>query len=245
MDTGIPESLKKYPPHKRHLAHILKWYPDALKGKMLDLGSGAGSFLIQAASAGADIVGVEPSQELIDASLERAQAEGLRLEVQKGTGERLPFRDGSFRFINMAEVIEHVDDPEAVLREAHRVLESGGGAYVSVPNRFGMYDPPVHMHLINWLPRAVAAPLLRIAGTESGEPVHFGRQRLADMHYYTFGAFARLARSIGFRVIDTRQSKLRDMPLSPVRRLLYRIAYRAARPFYFDTFHLGLIKEAE
>lgn len=234
------------PPGKRHIAHIMKWYPGILAGSILDLGSGPGSFLVQAAEAGGNVVGVEPSQELIDVSLERLHSLGLSVQIIKGTGEHIPFPDGSFDFVNMAEVIEHVEDPEQVLLEVYRILKRGGGVYVSVPNRFGMYDPHFHAYFVNWLPRSLATPYLKLAGKDKDDSVHIddtGRQRLENMHYFTMGGIRRIARSTGFTLLDIREHTIRSMPISAPRRSLYMIAYRVARLFYFNTFHIGLIKQ--
>jgi ubiquinone/menaquinone biosynthesis C-methylase UbiE len=240
----IPDAAQTHlPAAKRHLAHIMKWYPDILGAKILDLGSGPGSFLVQAAEAGGDVIGVEPSQELIDVSLERTRALGFSVQVVKGTGEHLPFPDATFGFVNMAEVIEHVEDPEQVLREVHRVLKKGGGVYMSVPNRFGIYDPHFHAYFVNWLPRALATPFLKLVGKDKEDSVHAGdtgRQRLENMHYYTLLGIRRLVKSAGFTMIDIREHKIRSMNLSAPRRSLYIVAYRIARLFYFDTFHIGL-----
>ena len=233
------------PPAKRHIAHIMKWYPDILGAKILDLGSGPGSFLVQAAEAGGDVIGIEPSQELIDMSMERVRSLGLSVQVLKGTGEHLPFPDATFGFVNMAEVIEHVEDPEQVLHEVYRVLNKGGGVYMSVPNRFGMYDPHFHAYVVNWLPRSLATPFLKLVGKDKEDSANLedtGRQRLENMHYYTLAGIRRLAKSAGFNMIDIREHKIRSMNLSVPRWFFYTVVYRIARLFYFDTFHIGLTK---
>ena len=50
-----------------------------------------------------------------------------------GDGERLPFADGVLDGILCTGVLEHVSDPEAVVREVWRVLRPGGMVYVAVP----------------------------------------------------------------------------------------------------------------
>lgn len=57
---------------------------------------------------------------------------GHRPDVQ-GTGQHLPFRDGSFDLILSTEVLEHCPEPAVVASEARRVLEPGGTLVLTTP----------------------------------------------------------------------------------------------------------------
>jgi SAM-dependent methyltransferase len=46
-------------------------------------------------------------------------------------GHRLPLRDRSVGSVVCSHVLEHVDRPEMVIDEIHRVLRPGGGAYLT------------------------------------------------------------------------------------------------------------------
>ena len=59
------------------------------------------------------------------ALLEKAKAKGIK--VKRASGERLPFRSGSFGGVLIALTLCFVDDPLRVLREASRVLVIDGG----------------------------------------------------------------------------------------------------------------------
>jgi SAM-dependent methyltransferase len=50
--------------------------------------------------------------------------------------DRLPFRDGELERIVMTEVLEHVPDPAAALKEIRRVLKAGGRLCLSVPTSY-------------------------------------------------------------------------------------------------------------
>ena len=47
--------------------------------------------------------------------------------------ERMPFPDGVFQRVECDAVLEHVERPEQVIREIHRVLASGGHAHLVTP----------------------------------------------------------------------------------------------------------------
>jgi len=69
-------------------------------------------------------------------------------------GEQLPFKD-SFDIVTCWDVLEHVQDPERVLREINRVLKSQGRLFITVVNKYAIRDPHYHLAFINWLPNSV------------------------------------------------------------------------------------------
>jgi len=60
-----------------------------------------------------------------------------------GDVEQIPFASCSFDFVLLSETLEHVNSPESVLVECHRVLRTGGKLLVSTPSAF---DTPVRSH---------------------------------------------------------------------------------------------------
>jgi len=67
----------------------------------------------------------------IDA-LDFCRARGVNT-VKQGAAESLPYEDGSFDLVTGLDVVEHLDDDVAGLREMRRVLRPGGRALVFVP----------------------------------------------------------------------------------------------------------------
>jgi SAM-dependent methyltransferase len=57
-------------------------------------------------------------------------------------GARLPFRGGAFDSVLCTQVLEHVPEPLAVLKEITRVLSPGGVAMISVPLNSGVHMAP-------------------------------------------------------------------------------------------------------
>lgn len=118
-----------------------------LRGKkLLEIGSGFGTNLaICIADFGVDGYGVEPSgvgfgQGFV-ASRKLFVANGLNPErIVNATGESLPFPDASFDVIYSANVLEHTQNPEQVLREALRVLRPGGQVYMEIPNYLAYFE---------------------------------------------------------------------------------------------------------
>jgi 2-polyprenyl-3-methyl-5-hydroxy-6-metoxy-1,4-benzoquinol methylase/glycosyltransferase involved in cell wall biosynthesis len=97
-------------------------------GTLLDVGAGSGHLLEAANRAGWSAHAIEygPRQR------ERLAALGHR--VHPPLLEAGELEDGSFDVVVMQEVLEHVRDPAAELREVARVLRPGGLVYVTCPN---------------------------------------------------------------------------------------------------------------
>lgn len=96
------------------------------EGPTLDVGTGIGANLT-ALPAEARCVG----SDISFSALGRAKQLGL---VTVADGARLPFRSATFGSALCTEVLEHVDDPSAVLGEIARVLRPGGLLFVTTPN---------------------------------------------------------------------------------------------------------------
>lgn len=68
------------------------------------------------------------------AAVERAVSLGRNVVSADLESEPLPFEDGSFDGLVLKDLLEHVREPAAVVREAHRVLKDGGRVYASSPD---------------------------------------------------------------------------------------------------------------
>jgi len=93
---------------------------------ILDVGCGTGANIEMLSHYG-DAEGVDVS----DDALEFCRRKGLK--VQKGLAETLPYEDGHFDLTTALDVIEHLDDDVAGLKEMYRVTRSGGYSLFFVP----------------------------------------------------------------------------------------------------------------
>src|SRR5258705_13321483 len=95
--------------------------------KILDVGCGTGANLEMLSEFGV-AEGVDVSEE----ALSFCQARGLE-KVKLGAAEALPYDDNSFDLTTGLDVVEHLDDDLAGLKEMRRVLHPGGRALLFVP----------------------------------------------------------------------------------------------------------------
>jgi SAM-dependent methyltransferase len=131
-DRGPSEEERKYESRnpvvrrlvERLVVRIGGLLGDRREGLWLDVGTGEGR---AAARLGGPLVGVDRDQ----GSLERAAARLGRARLVRADARALPFRAAAFPTVTCLEVLEHLDDPDAALRELARV--TAGRCVVSVP----------------------------------------------------------------------------------------------------------------
>jgi len=95
--------------------------------RILDVGCGTGANL--------EMLGQFGEAEGVDVSVDAltfCRARGLT-NVRQGAAEKLPYEDESFDLVTALDVVEHLDDDRAGLKEMHRVLRPGGRALLFVP----------------------------------------------------------------------------------------------------------------
>lgn len=118
---------------KRILFHEQKVNP---QGKLaLEVGCGGGILCEEIARMGFDVTGIDPSEHSLKIAALHAQANGLRITYEKGTGEALPYPDNSTDIVFCCDVLEHVRDVPKVMAEINRVLKPGGYFFYDTLNR--------------------------------------------------------------------------------------------------------------
>jgi len=109
--------------------------------RWLDLGCAYGYLVAEARAGGFRAVGVDVSAYAL--AKVAAAVPAVAGCVARGVLERLPFPDGSFDVVSAFDVLEHVVEPDAALREIHRLLRPGGLLVGATPDPllFDRHEP--------------------------------------------------------------------------------------------------------
>ena len=169
------------------------------RGRLLELGAGAGYFLDAAGRAGFDAVGIELSREIAEAA--RRQ---FGVEVVTGSVGELDLEPASFDLACAWHVVEHIPDPLESLQRTRAALRPGGELFVEVPNfgsvrsrRDGRDWPSLHprYHVGQYTPTALRALLeragLQVVAVESVSFAAYRRPLRAILSHAKHAAFAR------------------------------------------------------
>jgi SAM-dependent methyltransferase len=141
-----------------HLARY--WWAARLAGgrRVLDAGCGTAYGTRMLAEAGAaQVTGVDRATSVLDAARPSCPE---NVELVPGDLRELPFADRSFDLVVCFEVIEHLEEPDAALRELERVVAADGVVLVSSPNR-DVYEPGNPHHLHEYTPAELRQALQR------------------------------------------------------------------------------------
>jgi SAM-dependent methyltransferase len=138
---------------------------------VLDVGCGAGEVCVELAvrvGPRGKVAGIDPSEAMIAAAKRAADASGQRVDLRVASIYALPFPDGAFDAVRAERVFQHLEDPEAGLREMLRVTRSGGRVMAIDPDhgQHGLaLDDPNHRKVHD---ASVRALLRMIANPHSG-----------------------------------------------------------------------------
>ncbi len=100
-------------------------------GRVLEIGCGGGEFLASFRDRGWKTLGVEPGRQ----HAEQARRRGIEV-IERPLTDDLIKHLGSFDAVLLIHVLEHMIDPEEMLRMIHKLLKPGGIFFCEVPNDF-------------------------------------------------------------------------------------------------------------
>lgn len=165
-------NVKVYRQRADALVRIVRQVVPADGATVLDLGCGDGLFSHLLAQQQLNVIGVDLERSAIEQARAKTQAErsaGRAPEFHVSDGGALPFDDGSMHAVALFDVIEHLPNPIALLREVVRVLRRGGRLVLSTPawQLGGWSDPIYHVteYTMEELTRQVQAAGLTVTST--------------------------------------------------------------------------------
>lgn len=130
----------------------------------LDLGCGTGRFTIPLSlSDGYHAIGADYSQEMLGKAILKPDSHSagwVRCDAH-----RLPFLSDSMQCVFMSMLVHHLDDIDAMFRECHRVLHTGGACLIRTCLHEDMQGMPVY----RFMPKAYDIDFRRLPAFETIE----------------------------------------------------------------------------
>ena len=168
--------------------------------RVLDVGCGGGILSEALAERGASVLGIDLAKSALQAA--EAHRAGQAVEYRLESSRETAARGERFDAVTCMEMLEHVADPAAVLRDIHALLKPGGWAFFSTINRtfkarlgavyaaeYLLRLVPQGTHQYDWFIKP--AELSRMAERAGLTPVAF-----CGMDYLPLRQSARLSRNL-------------------------------------------------
>ena len=157
-------------------------------GSFVDIGGGEGSYAIELLAHCQHLTLVDVHADAITVAKRRLE-HSSNVEFLIAPAEQTGMPAEAFEAAFMIEVLDHVNDTQATMKEAYRLLKPGGRLYLTAPNKlFPMETHPLHIGSKFYGPRW--APFLPWMG--------WLHKRIATARVFTVGDLSRLAEGAGF-----------------------------------------------
>jgi 2-polyprenyl-6-hydroxyphenyl methylase/3-demethylubiquinone-9 3-methyltransferase len=115
---------------------FIRQYADIAGKRIVDVGCGGGILTEGLAKQGADVLGIDLSEELIDIADLHGLESGVNTHYQKISAEALAEQQPeSFDHVTCMEMLEHVPDPGSIISACARLVKPGGMVFFSTLNR--------------------------------------------------------------------------------------------------------------
>ncbi len=109
---------------------LLNQFQNKNPQKILDIGCGTGTLAIMLKQkfSQAVVAGLDGDANILEIAKTKAQKAEVKLDLRRGFSTDLPFENESFNVVTNTIMLHHLSDEDKIvtLKEAHRVLKSGG-----------------------------------------------------------------------------------------------------------------------
>ncbi|MFH0989463.1 MAG: class I SAM-dependent methyltransferase [bacterium] len=107
--------------------------------RLLEIGCGLGTDLLQFARGGALVTGVDLTPRSIELVKQRFALYGLPVDARVADAEQLPFEDNSFDIVYSFGVLHHTPNTPKAINEVYRVLKPGGKIIIMLYHQSSMH----------------------------------------------------------------------------------------------------------
>ena len=170
--------------------------------RILDVGCGNGVISRHLGRLGFEVLGIDVSDKTIETAKSLTTAPNV--QFMKKSAEELVASGEKYEAVICSEVLEHLNDPGALLRVLHQTLADNGKLIVTVPNGKGPRESFVTKPILNlrrknnWAWRLIAR--LKKSLGYSGTTVQSAADNLDHIQFFSKSDLEELSRQHGFKI---------------------------------------------
>ena len=187
---------------------FIQGFIDISDKRIVDVGCGGGILTEGLAAQGADALGIDLSEELIDVAELHGLESGVNTHYQKISAEALAQQQPeSFDHVTCMEMLEHVPDPGSIIAACAMMVKPGGMVFFSTLNR----KPKAYLlaivaaeHVLKMLPKGTHSYNTFIKPSElcqSARNVGLELQGLVGIEYNPFNKKFNLGKDVDVNYI--------------------------------------------
>jgi ubiquinone/menaquinone biosynthesis C-methylase UbiE len=107
--------------------------------KLLEIGCGLGTDLLQFARNGAQTTGVDLTEDSVALAQKRFQLYGVSGEFRPADAEKLPFSENTFDVVYSFGVLHHTPNTQKAIDEVHRILKPNGDIVIMLYHKHSLH----------------------------------------------------------------------------------------------------------
>jgi 2-polyprenyl-6-hydroxyphenyl methylase/3-demethylubiquinone-9 3-methyltransferase len=187
---------------------FIRRYANLAGRQVLDVGCGGGILTEALAQQGANVLGIDLSEELIDIADLHGLESGVSARYQKISAEALAEQaPAGFDHVTCMEMLEHVPDPGSIITACAKMVKPGGKVFFSTLNR----QPKAYLlaiiaaeHVLQMLPKGTHDYKTFIKPSElcqAARAAGLALQGMVGIEYNPFNKQFNLGKDIGVNYI--------------------------------------------
>jgi len=165
-----------------------------------DIGCGAGTQSLIWAEMGHKVHGIEINAPLLELAKRRSSEAGYSIDFQLGSATKLPWADETIDICLLIELLEHVTEWKACVRECARVLRPNGVLVLITSNRLCPIQEEFNLPLYSWYPEPMKRYFEHLAVTSRPDLANYAKY--PAVNWFSFFTLREFLAPLGFRCLD-------------------------------------------
>jgi 2-polyprenyl-6-hydroxyphenyl methylase/3-demethylubiquinone-9 3-methyltransferase len=165
-----------------------------------DIGCGAGTPCLLWADLGHRAHGLDVNGPLVDLGRQRAAKAGYAIDFRVGSAVQLPWPSESMDICLVLELLEHVAEWKACLKEAIRILRPGGALFLSTTNHLCPRQEEFNLPFYSWYPTRLKHHFEKLAVTTRPELANYAKY--PAVNWFSFYRLRDQLSQEGFHSLD-------------------------------------------
>jgi 2-polyprenyl-6-hydroxyphenyl methylase/3-demethylubiquinone-9 3-methyltransferase len=165
-----------------------------------DIGCGAGTACMMWAEVGHRAHGIDVNEPLVELGRKRVAEADQDIDLRVGSATLLPWGDRSMDVCIALELLEHIANWNACIKEFKRILRPGGVLFFTTTNRLCPHQLEFNLPLYSWYPSALKRYFERLSVTTRPEFANYAKY--PAVNWFTFYGLKKTLERDGFRCLD-------------------------------------------